>query len=184
MWLLLSFLLLWKSPAKKKICAQLLDAILTRRMTHWSNKQWYLLVQYYEADVVLKEHSDPYCTPSTDERDLKTVTIALDHFSHNKCSKARQLLCSFGLSDIQDNSVMEQLRAKHPACKEEILEMTLEQMAVPRQGIAPDHLRKATKELSSDVAPDLGSCHNEHIMSILFLDEHDVPLLAKAAVDH
>eukprot|EP00957_Ditylum_brightwellii_P113103 8625733-Ditylum_brightwellii.AAC.1 len=66
-------------------------------MTHWSNKQWHLLVQDYDADGVLKENSDPYCTSSTDERDLKTVTTALDHLFHNKCSKASQLLRSFGL---------------------------------------------------------------------------------------
>eukprot|EP00957_Ditylum_brightwellii_P181510 13826236-Ditylum_brightwellii.AAC.1 len=57
-------------------------------------------------------------------------------------------------------------------------------MAVPRQGIAPEHLRKAIKELFSDVTPGLGSCCNEHITSILFLDERDVPPLAKAAVNH
>eukprot|EP00957_Ditylum_brightwellii_P092519 7045956-Ditylum_brightwellii.AAC.1 len=59
-------------------------------MTHWSNKQWHLLVQDYKADVVLKENSDPYRAPSADERDLKTVTIALDHLSRNKCSKATE----------------------------------------------------------------------------------------------
>eukprot|EP00957_Ditylum_brightwellii_P103385 7878247-Ditylum_brightwellii.AAC.1 len=57
-------------------------------------------------------------------------------------------------------------------------------MAVPRQGITPEHLKKAIKELSSDVAPDLGGCRNEHITSILFSSERDVPPLAKAAVDH
>eukprot|EP00957_Ditylum_brightwellii_P099275 7561963-Ditylum_brightwellii.AAC.1 len=129
MLLLLPFLLLQKPPVKKKIRAQFLDAILKRRMTHWSNKQCHLLVQDCEADMVLKENSDPYRTPCTDERDLKTVTIALDHLSCNKCSKARRLLRSFGLNDIQDDSVLEHLRAKHPARKEEIPEMTPEQMA-------------------------------------------------------
>eukprot|EP00957_Ditylum_brightwellii_P015553 1172800-Ditylum_brightwellii.AAC.1 len=57
-------------------------------------------------------------------------------------------------------------------------------MAVPRQGIALEHLMKAIKDLSSDVAPGLGRCHNEHITSILFLDERDDPPLAKVTVDH
>eukprot|EP00957_Ditylum_brightwellii_P002185 167743-Ditylum_brightwellii.AAC.1 len=49
-------------------------------MTHWSNKQWHLIVQDDEADVVLKEHSDPYCTPPTDERDLKLSPFYLTIF--------------------------------------------------------------------------------------------------------
>eukprot|EP00957_Ditylum_brightwellii_P096762 7369666-Ditylum_brightwellii.AAC.1 len=68
--------------------------------------------------------------------------------------------------------------------KGNIPDATAAQMAVPRLGISPEYLRKCIKDLSSDIAPGLGSSRNEHITSIMFSDEHAVPPLAKAAVDH
>ena len=62
--------------------------------------------------------------------------------------------------------------------------MTTDQIATQRHGILPEHLHKAIRELSRDVAPGLGGIRNEHITSILFSDQRDVTELAKSAVDH
>eukprot|EP00957_Ditylum_brightwellii_P001366 107152-Ditylum_brightwellii.AAC.1 len=156
MWFLLPFLLLRKLPDQSKIRARLLDAILARRIHHWSLGQWHLLIRDYKADVIHKENVEPYWPPSEDERVFKTVTITLKQLSCNKCLRARKLPRSCGLSKIIDDSVLEQLQAKHQKQKQGIPNLTTEQMASPRQGILPDHLQTAIKELPSDVASGLG----------------------------
>eukprot|EP00957_Ditylum_brightwellii_P186847 14228023-Ditylum_brightwellii.AAC.1 len=93
-------------------------------MQHWSSGQWYLFIRDYEADVIYKENIKPYQPPSKDERDIKTVTIALEHLSHNRCSRARKLLKSYGLSNIVHYSILEQLQAKHPQQKQAIPDLT------------------------------------------------------------
>eukprot|EP00957_Ditylum_brightwellii_P147422 11225703-Ditylum_brightwellii.AAC.1 len=126
----------------------------------------------------------PYRQQHQNERDAKTVSIALGHLAENKCSRARKLLQSHGLSDIHNNSVLEQLRQKHPHYKAPIPDLTTDQIATQRHGILPEHLCKAIRELLSDVAPGLGGIRNEHIASILFSDQQDVTELAKSAADH
>eukprot|EP00957_Ditylum_brightwellii_P170293 12962648-Ditylum_brightwellii.AAC.1 len=126
MWFLPSFLLLCKPPDQSKIRAQLLDTILARRMQHWSLGQWHLLIRDYEADVIYKENAEPYRPPFEDERDLKTVTTTLEQLSCNKCSRARKLPRSYSLSNIMDDSVLEQLQAKHPKQKQVIPDLTTE----------------------------------------------------------
>ena len=184
MWLLLPFLLLRKPPNTGKTRAKQLDATITKRMQHWSSGRWHILVREYETDVIIKDAIGPYKQQDQDERDVKTVSIALGHLAKNKCSRARKLLQSRSLSDIHNKSVLEQPRQKHPHCKAPIPDLTTDQIAAQRHGILPEHLRKAIRELSSDVAPGLGGIRNEHITSILFSDQRDVTELAKSAVDH
>eukprot|EP00957_Ditylum_brightwellii_P053885 4082688-Ditylum_brightwellii.AAC.1 len=69
--------------------ASLLDAILTQRMANWTTGQWHKLVKDHEADVISKEHISMARQEDKDERDLKTVTIAMEHLSKNRCSRAR-----------------------------------------------------------------------------------------------
>eukprot|EP00957_Ditylum_brightwellii_P069058 5241829-Ditylum_brightwellii.AAC.1 len=80
-----------------------------------------------------------------------------------------------------DDDVLSQLEEKHPKCKAPIPYPTTGQMAVPHIGISPEHLNKAIRWLKSDVAPGLGGIRNEHITSVVFSDQRDVPPLAKSA---
>eukprot|EP00957_Ditylum_brightwellii_P075087 5705409-Ditylum_brightwellii.AAC.1 len=117
-------------------------------MQHWSSGRWHILVREYETDIVIKDTIGPYRQQHQDERDVKTVSIALGHFAKNKCSRARRLLQSHGLSYIHHNSVLEQLRQKHPHRKALISDFITDQMAAQRHCISPEHLRKAICELS------------------------------------
>eukprot|EP00957_Ditylum_brightwellii_P200194 15260757-Ditylum_brightwellii.AAC.1 len=83
--------------------ASLLDAILIQRMAHWTAGQWHKLVKDCEADVIAKEHISLAKQEDKDQRDLKTVSIAMEHLSKNRCSRTRKLLCPHGLSDIMDD---------------------------------------------------------------------------------
>eukprot|EP00957_Ditylum_brightwellii_P003297 250028-Ditylum_brightwellii.AAC.2 len=69
-------------------------------MAHWTSSNWTQLISDHEAGVVTKEQLGGYCDQSEDERELKQVSIALAHLSKNKCSHARKVFCSFGLSDV------------------------------------------------------------------------------------
>eukprot|EP00957_Ditylum_brightwellii_P173274 13191916-Ditylum_brightwellii.AAC.1 len=69
--------------------ASLLGAILTQRMAHWTTGQWHKLVKDYETDVTAKEHISLARQEYKDERDLKTVSIAMEHLSKNRYSRAR-----------------------------------------------------------------------------------------------
>eukprot|EP00957_Ditylum_brightwellii_P137356 10471773-Ditylum_brightwellii.AAC.1 len=107
----------------------------------------------YEAHVVHKDDIGPYKQQQDEEQYLIIVSITLGCLSKNKCSIARKLLKSHGLSDIHDDAVLEQLRQNYHHGKETISDLIAEQLAVPRQGIFPNHLQKAICELSSDVTP-------------------------------
>eukprot|EP00957_Ditylum_brightwellii_P026356 1993994-Ditylum_brightwellii.AAC.1 len=79
-----------------------------------------------------------------------------------------------------DDDVLSQLEEKHPKCKAPILDPTTGQMAAPCMGISLEHLNKAIRGLKSDVARGLGGICNEHITSIVFSDQRDMPPLAKS----
>ena len=85
MWLLLPFLLLRKPPNTGKTRAKQLDATITKRMQHLSSGRWHILVREYETDVIIKDTIGPYRQQDQDERDVKTVSIALGHLAKNKC---------------------------------------------------------------------------------------------------
>eukprot|EP00957_Ditylum_brightwellii_P143620 10942403-Ditylum_brightwellii.AAC.1 len=74
-----------------------------------------------------------------------------------------------------NDDVLSQLEEKHPKQKAP---------AAPCMGISPEHLNKAIRGLKSDVAPELGGIHNEHITPIVFSYQRDVPPLAKSLVSH
>eukprot|EP00957_Ditylum_brightwellii_P064008 4855299-Ditylum_brightwellii.AAC.1 len=124
MWLILPFLLICKLPDKAKMIASLLDAILTQRMVHWTTDQWHKLIKDYEADVIGKEHISTSRQEGKGDRDLKSVSIEIEHLSKNRCSRAGKLLCSHGLSDIMDGDVLLRLEEKHPNHKAPIPDPT------------------------------------------------------------
>eukprot|EP00957_Ditylum_brightwellii_P120200 9172181-Ditylum_brightwellii.AAC.1 len=59
--------------------SKLLDAILTKRLAHWTSGQWHIFIKDYEADAVLKDNMSQYSSPPEVERDLKTIATALGH---------------------------------------------------------------------------------------------------------
>eukprot|EP00957_Ditylum_brightwellii_P030526 2312028-Ditylum_brightwellii.AAC.1 len=72
-------------------------------MAHWTIDQWHKLVKDYEADVIAKEHISLARQEDKDKRDLKNVSIAMEHLSKNRCARSQKILCSHGLSDIMDD---------------------------------------------------------------------------------
>eukprot|EP00957_Ditylum_brightwellii_P009307 704356-Ditylum_brightwellii.AAC.1 len=66
-------------------------------MQHWSSGRWHILVREYESDVIINDTISPYRQQCQDERDVKTVSIELEHLAKNKFSRSRKLLQSHGL---------------------------------------------------------------------------------------
>eukprot|EP00957_Ditylum_brightwellii_P146619 11161803-Ditylum_brightwellii.AAC.1 len=102
----------------------------------------------------------------------------MECLSKNRCSRAWKLLCSHGISDSMDDDILSQLEEKYPKYKAPIPDQTTGQMAAPHMGVFPEHLNKAIRGLKSDAVLGLGGICNEHITSIVFSDQRDVPPLA------
>ena len=83
-----------------------------------------------------------------------------------QCSKARKGLMSNGLGDHTDESIIEQMKRKHPLRKKDIAPLSEAELSMPRKGISYDVLKRKITQLKHDVAPGLGCLRNEHLLAI------------------
>ena len=182
--LLLPILFLRKPPSNNGTKAKELKSIIQRRLDQHDLNDWKGLIADYEKDVVLAQtvHRDDNRTE--DIKDETKIRKAADLLSRFQCSKARKCLQSNGLGDHTEESIVEQMKRKHPARKKPITPLTEEELQAPRKGIDRDVFRKRLSQLKHDIAPGLGCLRNEHLLALLLNPDRQMTPSAAAAVDH
>ena len=89
------------------------------------------------------------------------------------------------MGNHKDPAVIEQMQIKHPARKEEIVELMAAEMAAHWKGINREVFNVALKKLKHDVTLDLGCLHNKHLLELLFNKERQmIPSAQSAATSY
>ena len=73
---------------------------------------------------------------------------------------------------------------KHPARKQPITPLTVEEFQSPCKGINSEVFRETLKGLRHDVAPGIGGLRNKHLVSLMVKPDRQMVPSAAAAVDH
>ena len=139
------------------------------------------LIKDYERDVLeAKELETPPAGPKSDEN---RVRRAADLMSRHKYGKARKEMLNNGLANKDDPRVVEQMKVKHPARKEEMTPLSDGELSHDRRGIDREVFMKELGKLDHDVAEGLGGLRNEHLTALLFNPHREVTPGAEAAAD-
>ena len=88
-----------------------------------------------------------------------------------------------GLADDRDPAIIEQMRRKHPACKQPIDPLSPEELQALRKGIDRATFIRLLWQLKTDVSPGLGCLRNEHLLALLPNSGRQVTPSATAVID-
>jgi hypothetical protein len=153
-------------------------------MKQYNGGNWVGLIVDYKHDIMLAHNIIWNNNRPTGKKEEAHVRKAADFLSHFQCSQARKQLQSNGLGNHTDPAIADQMTRKHPACKAHITTLSNDEMQLPRKEIDRDVFLWKIRALKADVAPGLGCLRNNHLLTLVVNQSHQMMPSAAAAIDN